>query len=151
MLSLVNGFAASRFTAGGAQWQRAGGPPTPAKAFRLAATPDLSAAVLDYNLGSNTSVLLGWRLQSCGVPFLLYTGRSFLPALPWPTVPIIHKPAPMIRIVSTLVRRSVLGKPPQGIEPVVVCAHGRASSSRNRFRRESVLTPGMFLAPEPFP
>jgi DNA-binding response OmpR family regulator len=72
------------------------------EAFRLAAAPDLSAAVLDYNLGANNSVLVGWRLHSCDVPFLLYTGRFDLPALPWPTAPVIHKPSPMIRIVSTL-------------------------------------------------
>src|SRR5215831_18816141 len=70
--------------------------------FRLAAAPDLTAAVLDYNLGANNSVLVGWRLHSCDVPFLFYTGRFDLPALPWPTVPVIHKPSPMIRIVSAL-------------------------------------------------
>src|SRR5262249_62200433 len=64
--------------------------------------PDLPAAILDYNLGANTSVLVGWRLHSCGVPFLFYTGRFDLPALPWPTVPVIRKPSPMTRIVSTL-------------------------------------------------
>jgi len=72
------------------------------EALRLAAAPDLTAAVLDYNLGAKTSVLVGWRLHSCGVPFLFYTGRIDLPVLPWPTVPVIHKPSPMIRIVSTL-------------------------------------------------
>jgi hypothetical protein len=35
-------------------------------------------------------------------PFLFYTGRFDLPALPWPTVPVIHKPSPIIRIVSAL-------------------------------------------------
>jgi len=72
------------------------------EAYRLAAAPDLTAAILDYNLGANTSVLVGWRLHSCGVPFLFYTGRFDLPALPWPTVPVVHKPSPMIRIVSAL-------------------------------------------------
>jgi len=72
------------------------------EALRLAAAPDLTAAVLDYNLGAKTSVLVGWRLHSSDVPFLFYTGRFDLPALPWPTVPIIRKPSPMIRIVSTL-------------------------------------------------
>ena len=72
------------------------------EAFRLAAAPDLTAAVLDYNLGANNSVLVGWRLHSCGVPFLFYTGRFDLRTLPWPTVPVIHKPSPMIRIVSAL-------------------------------------------------
>src|SRR5262245_4201921 len=67
-----------------------------------AAAPDLTAAVLDYNLGANNSVLVGWRLHSCGVPFLFYTGRFDLRTLPWPTVPVIHKPSPMIRIVSAL-------------------------------------------------
>jgi len=74
------------------------------EAFRLAAAPDLTAAVLDYNLGANNSVLVGWRLHSCGVPFLFYTGRFDLPALPWPTVPVIRKPSPMIRIVGALAR-----------------------------------------------
>ena len=72
------------------------------EAFRLAAAPDLTAAVLDYNLGAKTSVSVGWRLHSCGVPFLFYTGRFDLPVLPWPAVPVIHKPSPMLRIVSTL-------------------------------------------------
>ena len=40
------------------------------EALRLAAAPDLTGAILDYNLGANTSVLVGWRLHRCGVPFL---------------------------------------------------------------------------------
>jgi len=72
------------------------------EAYRLAAAPDITAAVLDYNLGANTSEFVGWRLHRYGVPFLFYTGRFDLPALPWPTVPVIHKPSPMIRIVSAL-------------------------------------------------
>ena len=71
------------------------------EAFRLAAAPDLTAAVLDYSLGTNNSVLVGWRLHRCGVPFLFYTDRDLL-ALPWPAVPVIYKPSPMICIVSTL-------------------------------------------------
>jgi DNA-binding response OmpR family regulator len=44
------------------------------EAPRLAAAPDLTAAVLDYNLGAKTSVLVGWRLHSCGVPVLFLHG-----------------------------------------------------------------------------
>src|SRR5262249_61618428 len=50
------------------------------EAYRLAAAPDITAAVLDYNLGANTSEFVGWRLHRYGVPFLFYTGRFDLPA-----------------------------------------------------------------------
>src|SRR5262245_17546140 len=68
------------------------------EAFRLAAAADLTARVLDYSLGTTNSLLVGWRLHRFGVPFLFYTDRDLL-ALPWPAVPVIYKPSPMICIV----------------------------------------------------
>jgi CheY-like chemotaxis protein len=72
------------------------------QAARLAGAPDLTAAVLDYNLGRHSSAFIGWYLARRGVPFLFYTGHAAQAFSAWPSVPIVPKPAPMLRIVSIL-------------------------------------------------
>ena len=99
-----------------------------AKAMTLAATPNLSLAILDFSLGSNNSLRVAAKLRAFGVPFIFHSGSNLVvvskeneefslargncspPALGWrsqcamSTVP----PARQVRIAANAVRpRSV--------------------------------------------
>lgn len=63
------------------------------KALGLADRPDLSAGVLDFDLGSTNSSSVCWKLVSRRVPFVFYTGRIYSAFRQWPTIPVVLKPA----------------------------------------------------------
>jgi DNA-binding response OmpR family regulator len=61
-------------------------------ALYMAEHPALSAAVLDYR-GGDDSTAVCRRLVDLGVPFVFYTGFSDLAAFShWPAAPVVSKP-----------------------------------------------------------
>ncbi len=74
-----------------------------ARALKLADTPNLSLAILDFRLGSKDSLPVAAKLHAAGVPFIFHTASAH-PAMPeiWPSVPILRKPAAPGRLVSAL-------------------------------------------------
>jgi CheY-like chemotaxis protein len=63
------------------------------KALGLADQPDLSAGVLDFDLGSADSTSVCWKLVSRRIPFVFHTGRIYSAFRQWPTAPVVLKPA----------------------------------------------------------
>lgn len=64
------------------------------KAMRLAHRPELSAGVLDFNLGSVDSSPICWKLAERRIPFLFHAGRVHPAFQKWPTAPVLLKPYP---------------------------------------------------------
>src|SRR5271166_1424827 len=64
-----------------------------AQAMRLADSPNLSLAILDLCLGSETSLPVAAKLHVAGVPFIFHTGSDVsVLSKAWPHVPIVAKP-----------------------------------------------------------
>jgi CheY-like chemotaxis protein len=63
------------------------------RALGLADRPDLSAGVLDFDLGNADSSSVCWKLVSRRIPFVFYTGRIYTAFRQWPTIPVVLKPA----------------------------------------------------------
>jgi DNA-binding NarL/FixJ family response regulator len=75
-----------------------------AKAMKLADTPNLSSAVLDFCLQFGNSLPVAAKLHAAGVPFVFYTANNIAElSAAWPGVPIVMKPASPVRLVSALV------------------------------------------------
>ena len=63
------------------------------EALHMAEHPALSAAILDFRLGEDSSAAVCRRLQELGIPFVFYTGYSEDDAFRrWPDVPVVSKP-----------------------------------------------------------
>jgi DNA-binding response OmpR family regulator len=73
-----------------------------AKALKLANTPGLTSAILDFRLGSENSLLIATKLHAARVPFLFCTGSALSVSQVWPGVPILSKPVDPARLISTL-------------------------------------------------
>lgn len=63
------------------------------KALGLADRPDLSAGVLDFDLGNADSSSVCWKRVSRRIPFVFYTGRIYTAFRQLPTIPVVLKPA----------------------------------------------------------
>ena len=63
------------------------------KAMRLADHPDLSAGVLDFDLGNAYSTDVCWKLVDRHIPFVFHTGRVHSALRQWPSAPVILKPS----------------------------------------------------------
>jgi DNA-binding NarL/FixJ family response regulator len=75
-----------------------------AKAMKLADTPNLSSAVLDFRLQFGNSFPVAAKLHAAGVPFIFYTANNISElSAAWPGVPIVMKPASPVRLVNALV------------------------------------------------
>lgn len=62
-------------------------------ALFMAEHPALSAAVLDFRLGSEDSAAVCRRLGELGIPFVIYTGFGDVDAFRnWPEAPVVSKP-----------------------------------------------------------
>jgi len=72
------------------------------KALGLADQPNLSAGVLDFDLGNTNSSSVCWKLVSRHTPFVFYTGRNYTAFRQWPTIPVVLKPASS-GLITTLV------------------------------------------------
>lgn len=80
------------------------------EALRLAERPDLSAAVLDFDLGGGRdSTPVCWRLAERRVPFVFHSGLKYPAFLQWPTAPVVIKPASsgLVAIVAGLFRACI--------------------------------------------
>jgi DNA-binding NtrC family response regulator len=64
----------------------------------------IDAALLDIRLGHESTAPVARALSERGVPFVFYSGQTETDPihLEWPTVKIIHKPAPPWAIVSAV-------------------------------------------------
>ena len=63
------------------------------EALHMAEHPALSAAVLDFRLGEDSSAAVCRRLEELGIPFVFYTGYGDDDAFRrWPDAPIVSKP-----------------------------------------------------------
>ena len=76
------------------------------RALMLADHPDLSAAVLDFNLGDTDSTAVCWRLTDRRIPFILHSGSDHSEFRQWPTAPVVLKPQAhgLIAAVAALFR-----------------------------------------------
>jgi DNA-binding response OmpR family regulator len=63
-------------------------------ALRIAKRPDISAAVLDLDLGDSDSIMVCRHLSERGVPFLFYSGydEGYI-RTKWPNATVVMKPA----------------------------------------------------------
>ena len=74
-----------------------------AKALRLVAEPGCDVAVLDINLGSETSGPIARKLRASGTPFVVVTGYSVDNLPPWfHDAIIVTKPYRIADLVSAL-------------------------------------------------
>lgn len=73
-------------------------------ALRLAEHADFSAAVLDFNLGRDTSTPLCWRLVDRHTPFMFHSGERHKEFLLWPAAPVLIKPASALMLVNMAAR-----------------------------------------------
>jgi DNA-binding NtrC family response regulator len=71
------------------------------QALRLAAERRLSAAVLDYRIGTSDSSPICEFLEKRRVPFLIYSGYE-VPSHRFPDVPVLGKPATPHRLVTAV-------------------------------------------------
>ena len=63
------------------------------EALYMAEHPALSAAILDFRLGEDTSAAVCRRLHELGIPFVFYTGHGEDDAFRrWPQAPVVPKP-----------------------------------------------------------
>lgn len=76
------------------------------EALRMIGLPDLSAAVVDINLGDGDDCsAVCKRLSERGIPFVFYTGEARADILrKWPDAPILTKLADKQRIVEVVAR-----------------------------------------------
>ena len=73
------------------------------EALRTISLPDLSAAVVDINLGGGDCSLVCKRLSERGIPFVFYTGDARADILrQWPAAPVLTKLADKERVVRTV-------------------------------------------------
>jgi DNA-binding response OmpR family regulator len=76
--------------------------PSVAKALRLVAEPGCDVAVLDVNLGSETSEPIARKLRASGTPFVVLTGYS-TDQRPWfHDATILTKPSQIADLVAAL-------------------------------------------------
>ena len=72
------------------------------KAMGLAEHPDLSAGVLDFDLGLTDSSQVCWKLVRRRIPFLFHSGRLHHAFQQWPTAPVLLKPSHQGLITSVV-------------------------------------------------
>ncbi len=77
---------------------------TLSEALACAERTDFSVAVLDFRLGSETVTPVAQRLDSRGVPFVLYTAqaRHESAIARWSRFPIVEKPSPPQVLLSAV-------------------------------------------------
>jgi len=76
---------------------------SPEEALRLIKFPNVSAAVIDINLGERDCSTVCKRLSDVGIPFVFYTGEARAEILEqWPTAPVLTKLAGKERVVEVV-------------------------------------------------
>ncbi len=90
--------------------------PSVAKALRLVAEPGCDVAVLDVNLGSETSELVAQKLRESEKPFIVLSGYAGDARRPWfGDAPVLSKPLRMADLVAVL--RSCIDASSAGARP----------------------------------
>jgi DNA-binding response OmpR family regulator len=85
--------------------------PSVSKALRLVAEPGCDVAILDVNLGGETSEPVARKLQESDKPFVVLSGYSTDNKLPWfGRAPVLPKPLRMDDLVAAL--RDCIDAPP---------------------------------------
>jgi CheY-like chemotaxis protein len=62
------------------------------QALALADREELSAGVLDFDLGRGDSTPVCWRLFDRRIPFVFHSGRFYSAFKQWPSAPVVFKP-----------------------------------------------------------
>lgn len=77
---------------------------TVADALASAATEDLAVALLDFQMGEETTKAVAQRLATRHIPFAFYTGQAQTEALyvDWPACKVVSKPARPQTLINTL-------------------------------------------------
>ncbi len=85
------------------------------QAMKLAETPRLSLALLDFRLGSENSLPVASKLHALGIPFIFHTGCGISEVTEaWPNVPVIAKPAAPHVLIGALISVARKRPPPIG-------------------------------------
>lgn len=74
------------------------------EALSLADTPGLSAAVIDFSLGTDDGGAVCRHLTKLSVPFVFHSGIDRRTVSSWPDVPFVGKPAQPQTIIDAVVR-----------------------------------------------
>jgi DNA-binding NtrC family response regulator len=82
-------------------------------ALALAATEELGVALLDFQMGKETTTSVAQRLATRHVPFAFYTGQAHTETLSgrWPDCKVVSKPAraqALVNALADLIRRERL-------------------------------------------
>jgi DNA-binding response OmpR family regulator len=81
------------------------------RALRFVSEPGCDVAVLDVNLGGETSESVAQKLQASGKPFIILSGYSADDHLPWFNgATVLRKPPPMSDLLAA-VRGCVEARP----------------------------------------
>ncbi len=75
------------------------------QALRYLESTDVTAAILDVNLGNEDSLEIACWLRAAGIPFIYHSGHFSEkdPPRSWPVAPLARKPAASNTLVATLV------------------------------------------------
>jgi DNA-binding response OmpR family regulator len=75
---------------------------TVSEALAAAAREDLTAAVLDIQIGSDSIGAVALELSARGIPFVFYTGQVHTDPIraQWPMCRVVSKPAPAHRLIA---------------------------------------------------
>jgi hypothetical protein len=65
----------------------------PANDTQATNSAELSAGVLDFDLGEADSTAVCWKLCDRRIPFVLHSGRFYSAFKQWPSAPVVFKPA----------------------------------------------------------
>ena len=74
-----------------------------AEALRLIESHEITAAIVDVNLGKQESLPVAQRLDAAELPFVFHTGYAAkLSSKGWPQAPIIKKPAAPEKLIAAV-------------------------------------------------
>jgi DNA-binding response OmpR family regulator len=91
--------------------------PSVSKALKLVAESGCDVAILDVNLGGETSEPIARKLQEADKPFVVLSGYSTDNKLPWfGGAPVLSKPLRMDDLVAAL--RGCIDGPPPATRPM---------------------------------
>jgi DNA-binding NtrC family response regulator len=95
---------------------------TVSAALERAEETDLSAAILDVRLGSESVAPVARHLVSRATPFLFYTGQVHIDPFfrDWPDIPVVRKPASSDALVAAVARLLATARHPHRAKTIGV-------------------------------
>ena len=73
------------------------------EALRLIESHEITAAIVDVNLGKEDSLPVALRLVDANIPFVFHTGNGTKVSMePWPQAPIVEKPAAPEKLIAAV-------------------------------------------------